>query len=134
MKIFFHATFGKKGGLPGVIMAIQTFGDLVNFHPRLHAIASDGVFVANGGFYVLPKIDLKKLDWLFRHHVLQRLRREEKRDDALITKRLSWPHAGFSVHHLVRISGQDQAGWCRLAESVLRSPFFQEKLRYQAKS
>jgi len=33
-----RATLGKKGGLPGVILAIHTFGDVVNFHPRLHAI------------------------------------------------------------------------------------------------
>jgi hypothetical protein len=134
LKVFFHATLGKKGGLPGVIMAIQTFGDLVNFHPHLHAIASDGLFVANGWFYVLPTIDLKKLEGLFRHQVLKMLLREGKIDDALIKKLSSWPHSGFSVHNQVRIGGQDQAGRRRLAEYILRSPFSQEKLHYQSKT
>ena len=53
----------KKGEhvVPGVIVAIQTFGDLVNFHPHLHAIVSDGLLAPNAWFYVLPKIDVPKL-------------------------------------------------------------------------
>jgi len=50
-----------------VIVAIQTFGDLVNLNPHLHAIVSDGLFASNGWLYVVPDLDLKKLELLFRH-------------------------------------------------------------------
>ena len=33
-----------KEGVPGVVISIQTFGDLVNFHPHLHCLVSDGCF------------------------------------------------------------------------------------------
>jgi len=58
--------------------------------PNDHADASDGLFVANGWFYVLPTIDLKKLEGLFRHQALQGLLREGNIDDALIKKLLGW--------------------------------------------
>jgi hypothetical protein len=51
----------SKGAVPGVVISIQTFGDLVNFHPHLHCLVTDGCFMANGWFYVLPEIDVKRL-------------------------------------------------------------------------
>ncbi|MDD4627703.1 MAG: transposase [Syntrophomonas sp.] len=33
-------------------MAVQTFGDFLNFNPHLHIIASDGCFATDGGFMV----------------------------------------------------------------------------------
>ncbi len=124
----------KPQAVPGVIVAIKTFGDLVNFHPHLHAIVSEGLFSANGWLYVVPSIDLKKLEQLFRHKVLTLLRREGKIDDALIKKVLGWRHSGFSIHHEVRIDRQDQQGREKLAQYILRAPFSQQKMRYHAKS
>ena len=86
-----------------MIVAIQTFGDLVNLNPHLHTIVSDGLFASNGWLYVVPDLDLKKLELLFRHKVLTMLRREGKIDDALIKKLLGWRHSGFSIHHQVRM-------------------------------
>lgn len=134
LKVFFQVTLRKKRAVPGVIVAIQTFGDLVNFHPHLHAIVSDGLFTPNGWFYVSPKIDLKKLEALFRHQVLKMLQREGKIDEALIKKLLGWRHSGFSIHHQVRIGSQDQTGRETLAQYILRSPFSQQKMRYHPKS
>jgi hypothetical protein len=134
LKVFFQATLRRKSAVPGVIVAIQTFGDLVNFHPHLHAIVSDGLFAPNGWFYVLPKIDLKKLEALFRHHVLKMLMREGKIDEALIKKLLGWRHSGFSLHHQVCIGSRDRMGREKLAQYILRSPFSQQKMRYQPKS
>jgi transposase-like protein len=134
LKVFFQATLRRKNAVPRVIVAIQTFGDLVNFHLHLHAIVFDGLFAPNGWFYMLPKIDLKKLEALFRHRVLKMLLREGKIDEALIKKLLGWRHSGFSIHHQVRIGSQDQPGREKLAQYILRSPFSQQKMRYHPKS
>jgi Putative transposase len=75
LKAFFQATLRKKHAVIGVILAIQTSGDLVNFHPHLHAIISEGPFAAKGCFYFLPKIDPRKLKVMFRHQVLKMLLR-----------------------------------------------------------
>lgn len=124
----------KPLAVPGVIVAIQTFGDMVNVPPHLHVLVSDGVFTANGWLYVVPDIDLKKLELLFRHKVFTMLRREGKIDDALIKKLLGWRHSGFSIHNQVRIDGRDQDGREKLAQYILRAPFSQEKMRYHATS
>jgi len=102
-----------------------------NFHPHLHAIVSDGLFAANGWLYVVPDIDLKELEQLFRHKVLTLRRREGKIDDALIKRLVGWRHSGCSIHHQVRIDGQDQPGREKLAQYILRAPFSQQKMRYQ---
>lgn len=74
LKAFLQAAVNHRRAVPGVIIAIQTFGDLANFHPHLHAIATDGAFQSTGWFHVLPKIDLKRLEELFRHWGLKLLR------------------------------------------------------------
>ena len=89
-----------------MIVAIQTFGDLVNIHPHLHAIVSDGLFAPNGWFYVLPKIDLKKLEELLRHRVLKMLLREGKIDEALIKKLLGWRHSGLALSHTANFEAE----------------------------
>ncbi len=69
LKAFFQATLKKPQAVPGVIVAIQTFGDWANWHPHLHALVSDGLFAANGWLSVVPDLELKKLEPLFRHEV-----------------------------------------------------------------
>jgi hypothetical protein len=46
----------RPGARPGMILFVQTFGDLVNFSPHIHVLAADGTFNADGGFTVLPPI------------------------------------------------------------------------------
>jgi transposase-like zinc-binding protein/putative transposase len=55
LKEFFQTTLNGKEAVPGVVVSIQTFGDLVKFHPHLHCLVTDGCFRPNGWFYVLPK-------------------------------------------------------------------------------
>ncbi len=56
-------------GRPGLILFVQTFGDLLTFNPHIHVLASDGVFRADGAFVVLPAIPVKLLEGGFRSEV-----------------------------------------------------------------
>jgi len=47
---------------PGAIIAVQTFGDLLNFNPHLHIIATDGCFATDGGFMVGTEPDASSLN------------------------------------------------------------------------
>jgi hypothetical protein len=58
---FFKLILGKKIGIPKVVVAIQTFGDYARFHPHLHALIADVLFLECGYFYVMPKVDLRPL-------------------------------------------------------------------------
>jgi hypothetical protein len=63
--------------IPGVITAIQTFGNRINVHPRLHFLVTEGGVDKAGLFYEMPPIDDWRLAELFGWEVLADLLREE---------------------------------------------------------
>ncbi len=134
LKEFFRETLNNEKAVPGVVISIQTFGDLVNFHPHLHCLVTDGCFLPNGWFYVLPVIDVKKLEGLFRHKVLKLLLKEKRISQEWVEKLLSWRNSGFNIHNQVKIRSQDSRGRENLAQYILRSPFSQEKMTYREES
>jgi hypothetical protein len=97
-------------------------------------LVTDGVFTPTGWFVASPKIDLYVLAHLFRHRVLEMLLRERRIDEAVIRMLLGWRHSGFSLHNAVRIGAHETEGRRAVAESILRSPFSLEKLRYLPKN
>jgi len=120
----------RPGARPGIILFVQTFGDLVNFNPHIHVLAADGVFDADGGFTVLPPIPRKVLEPWFRAEVLALLRREGLLAESLAGKMLAWRHTGFSAHNAVRVRAGDVAARRKLAQYMLRAPFALEKMSY----
>jgi hypothetical protein len=53
---YFEVLAGSKL-IPGVIAAIQTFGNRINVHPRLHFLVTEGAVNKAGLFYEIPPID-----------------------------------------------------------------------------
>ena len=129
----FYAS-ARPGARPGMILFVQTFGDLVTFNPHIHVLAADGAFDADGGFSVLPPIPRKVIEPWFRAEVLALLRRECLVSEALAEKILTWRHTGFSAHNSVRVHARDAAGRRRLAQYMLRAPFSLEKMSYDPES
>ena len=39
----YRQALGRNDVTPGLIAGIQTFGELIHFHPHIHALVSDGV-------------------------------------------------------------------------------------------
>ena len=84
--------------MPGAVIALQTFGDFLNFNPHLHIIATDGCFI-NGGIFmngITP--NASDLEIPFRCEVLDMLKREGKITDAVVDNMDSWNHSGFHVY------------------------------------
>jgi len=50
---------------PGVIAAIQTFGDRINLHPHLHFLVTEGGVDEAGVFHKIPQIDDLRLAEIF---------------------------------------------------------------------
>ncbi|MDT8441226.1 MAG: transposase zinc-binding domain-containing protein, partial [Desulfuromonadales bacterium] len=71
---FFRTALNAKSGRLGTVTAIQTFGDYGRWHPHLHLLVADGLFMPNGSFHVMPDIGLKPLQELFRASVLKILK------------------------------------------------------------
>jgi|GEM_PF-2278585 len=62
---------------PGVVAVIQTFGDLINLHPHLHFLATEGGVDRAGVFHLVPRIDDSRLEEIFVCKVLAFLVRKE---------------------------------------------------------
>lgn len=131
LKIFFQTVLSRKYGIPGIALAIQSFGDYAKWHPHLHALVADGLFTESGYFYVMPKVDLRPLAELFRASVLKMLQKEGRIDDSFIKMIMAWRHnSGFSVHNEVRIQPGDSKGIENLAQYIIRNTFSLSKLSY----
>jgi hypothetical protein len=117
------ATWGK----PGFILFVQTFGDLVTFHPHIHALVTDGVFSETGTFRVLPPIPATLLVEQLRHAVLEYLVEDEAITEDFASKLLAWENSGFSVDNKVHVGVNDLEGRRQLARYMTRNPFSLEK-------
>jgi hypothetical protein len=51
---------GEDYGVPGMIGATRTFGNLTHWRPHVHAIVCDGVLRKNGDFMPVPELDLNR--------------------------------------------------------------------------
>ena len=129
---FFKITLGKKIGVPGVVVAIQSFGDYVRWHPHLHALVADGLFLESGCFFVMPKTNLRPLREIFRTLVLKMLKKEGLIDNAFIKMIMKWRHtSGFSVHNQVRIKTNENKGLENLSQYIIRNTFSLAKLKFE---
>jgi ribosomal protein S27E len=109
--------------VPGMVAAIQTFGDIVNWHPHIHALVTEGGFTEGGHFVRIPDIDPAFCLALWQETVFDLLVREEKIGQDVVRNMLSWKHSGFSVDTSVRLEAGDSTGIKRLAEYMARTPF-----------
>ena len=95
---------GRRDALPGMVAGIQTFGELINFHPHIHAIATDGVFTPDSTFLCLPRIDKQLLLEVWKNKVFELFVEEGKIDRETAEQMRCWPHSGFSVDNSVYLA------------------------------
>ncbi len=84
------------GGIPGIVMTIHTFGEYLDFHPHLHMLLADGLFVGSGLFYLLPDVSLKPLEKLFRARVITFLLDKGLLPPERARMLRGWVHSGFN--------------------------------------
>ena len=119
----YRQTLGRRDVIPGMVAGIQTFGELVNFHPHIHAVATDGAFTPDGTFLCLPRSDKQLLLTTWQNKVFELFLAKGKIDQQTVDQMRSWPHSGFSVDDSVYLPPGDTFGLRRLAEYILRCPF-----------
>ncbi|MDH7502783.1 MAG: transposase zinc-binding domain-containing protein, partial [Verrucomicrobiota bacterium] len=124
----YRAASGRPDAVPGMVGAIQTFGQLIHWHPHIHALLTEGVFLPDGTFLPLPKLATEPFLKLWEQEVFALLLAEGKITEELVANIRSWKHSGFSVDQSVRLEGGDQAGIQRLIQYFLRCPFSQARM------
>ena len=83
---------------PGVIAAIQTFGDRINFYLHPHFLVTEGGVDEAGAFPRVSVFDDARPAALFAREVLGFLVRHELLSPECAERLLSWRQTGFSVH------------------------------------
>ena len=127
---FLRTTMREPLGVPSVVASVQTFGSLVNFHPHLHLLVTDGVFRPDGTFIHLGFHQIEVLTEAFRRALLRAFVRKELLSEHDAQSMLAWPHSGFHVHNAVRLEADDPHGILQLARYAARAPIALERLQY----
>ena len=109
--------------VPGMVATIHTFGELIHWHPHIHALVSDGAFAPDGMLIPMPPIDAQVFEKLWQKKVFDLLLKENKITETLVTQMKLWRHSGFSVHSALRLEAGALKGLQRLARYMLRCPF-----------
>ncbi len=114
--------------IPGAVVAIQTFGSLILWHPHIHAIISDGSFLPNGTFVPMPDMPTAPFLKVWEHHVFKMLIDERRITPEVAENMRMWSHSGFSVHKDIRIEAGDTDGLEKLTQYIARCPFAQSRM------
>ena len=129
LREFMRLTLGLPDGQPGIVMAIHTFGEYLDFHPHLHALAADGLFTSDGWFHVMPEVSLKPLEDLFRARLITFLVEKGLLPPERAQMLRGWVHSGFNVHRSRRVMPTERKDLERLAQYIIRNPFSVEKMQ-----
>jgi hypothetical protein len=109
--------------IPAMIGAIQTFGDLINFHSHVHAVVCEGVFTESGHFVHISETWKHRTIEIWQDKIFELLLNEKKIEQETVAGMRTWRHSGFSVDNSVRIEITDHAAMQRLVEYIARCPF-----------
>jgi len=130
LKEVYKETVPENGGVPGSVIAIQTFGDFLGFNPHLHILCTDGCFYGEGMFRVASAFELKHLEAIFRRKVFKMLLSKGKITGDLVEMLMNWRHSGFNVFCGSRIRPGDEKAMENLARYIIRASFSQERMTY----
>jgi hypothetical protein len=130
IKGMFQQVASDPAALPGVVISVQSYGDSLNFHPHIHAIAAGGVWSADGRFESTPALDTPQLMLLFRHHVIKNLLAAGRICQAAVDILDRFHHPGFSAYQGNCVSPHDSPSRERLASYLVHAPFSLARLHY----
>lgn len=125
----FYAEAAGRPLMTGMIVAHQTYGDMLRFNPHFHAIVLEGGFDDEGTFFYIPFSGLDAMVEVFRRRVVWLLVEKELLAEDFAIRLLGWKHSGFSVDNSVRIL--DREAQINLAEYISRPPISLKKIRYE---
>ena len=129
LELYFEVSFHGAEVTPGAVGFLQTAGELLNFHPHVHILVTDGGFGPDRGFSRLPRFNSRHLERFFQAEVLRMLVDKGLIAEETVRNLLTWRHSGFSVHAAVRVN--DRQGAARLGRYMIRCPLALNRLSWK---
>ena len=114
---------GKRGLIPGMMAGIQTHGELLHWHPHIHALVTCGAFTSEGDFLGLPKLNLDSLLLKWQEAVFTLYLAEGKIEPDVVENMRTWKHTGFTRDQSVYLPAPDKVDIERLVQYITRCPF-----------
>ena len=130
LRQMFQEVSSDSSAVPGVVLSVQSYGDRLNLHPHVHAIASRGVWSSDGAFEPIPALDGRQLMLLFRHHVLKNLLASGRIGQTTLDILDRFHHPGFSAYEGEGVAASDSLARERLASYVIHPAFSLARLHY----
>jgi len=130
---FYRSGLGQDDLRVGMVVVPQRFGDKVNPHLHLHALASDGASDSAGIFHSMPfdmQGDIEVLTRLFAKRILDLMVRRKRLSQRLRDEMLNWEHSGFSVDGSVKVAVGDYGRLKRLVRYLARPAVSAERVEY----
>lgn len=119
---------GRDDVVPGMMAGIQTHGQLLHWHPHIHALVSCGAFTPEGDFIELPEFDIDSLLLKWQEAVFALYLAEGKIEPDVVENMRSWKHTGFTGDQSVDLPTGDKVGIERLVQYITRCPFSLSRL------
>jgi hypothetical protein len=131
LRIFLEETVDVDDAMAGAVAGIHSAGKLLNAHPHVHILCTDGLLKSDGTFLSAPSwIDLDALAKLFRAQVLSLLLNAEKITSLIVEKILAWHHSGFNIHRGEPIEPDDHKAVERVVAYLVQCPVSLDRLSY----
>jgi hypothetical protein len=84
LSVYLRHAVSDEDADPGAVIAIQSFGDFLGFHPHAHVLITDGCFYGEGAFRVNPEPNPKDSEDLFRYEVFKMLEAKSRMSSSKI--------------------------------------------------
>jgi transposase-like protein len=114
--------------VPGMIAGIQTHGELLHWHPDIHALATCGAFTSEGDFLELTEFDMDSPLLAWQEAVFNLYLSEGKIEPQVVENMRTWQHTGFRIDQSVYLPAGDKVGIERLVQYTTSCPFSLSRL------
>jgi hypothetical protein len=116
------------------VIASQTAGDQLGWHPHLQALVPDAVWTRDGRRLPISYLDLQALTRIFQGQVLPMLVNQRCLSREFAARLLTWRHSGFQVYRAESVGPDDRPALERLCAYIGRAVFASSRVEYDPSS
>ena len=130
LKEMHQGTFPEEDVRGAAVIAVQTAGDQLGWHPHLHALVPDAVWTHDGRRLPISYLDPDAMTRFFQAKVLRMLVDEHCLSPEFAARLLTWRHSGFQVYRAESVEPDDRSALERLCAYIGRAVFASSRVEY----